>query len=415
MDTNQELVGKRNELEATNKKIKKIRDECKLGDGSFDLSRTKELDGDSPSRNNSMSTLLTKSHELGVEVDKLADLVKGMMEFDEGNGEPEAKGMQHPEPKGANRKSIGEQFIASKEFQACAGDGGQKTAKFFIPDVNLKTLMTTSAGYASQAIRTGETEMYRAEALNLWNAIPKRQTSQSSYIYMEETTRTQAAAEKAEAAAYAESAFAFTERTVPVEDVGHWLPITRKQLLDVPQIQGIVDSELTLGLQELLEYEAINGSGTTPVLQGMLEKTGINTLSAGGIAPLDAIYQAITKVQKNGLAEPNLVFVNGEDWEPIQLMKTTGGQYIWGHPADIGPMRVWGRKLYSTFRVAQGTGGVGDFSRMLYAERMGITIEITDSHASYFISNYYAIRAWTMGCFVWKRPTAFCSITGLNS
>jgi len=413
MGIKSDLVAKRNELDAVNAKVKKAREESLVSGGDFDLMKSTVLTGATlQDRVNEMRTLKTKTDELGKEVDSLVEAVKSLEVTDD---VPETKGMQHPEAKGVNRKSLGEQFTDSKEFKAMADGGGASEAKLYFPNIGIKTLMTTAAGYAGQAIRTGETEMYPTESLGIWNSFPKRQTSQMSYVYMEETTRTQAAAEKAETGAYAESAFAFTERSVPVEDIGHFIPVTRKQLMDVPQVQGIIDGELRLGLEELLEYEGINGTGSTPALQGMLNKTGINSLLAGGIAPLDAIYQAITLVQKNGFAEPNLVFVNGEDWQPIQLMKTLGGQYIWGHPADIGPMRVWGRKLVSTFRVAQGTAGVGDFNRMLYAERMGITVEISDSHDTYFIYNKLAIKCWTMGCYVWKRPLAFCKITGLNS
>lgn len=178
-------------------------------------------------------------------------------------------------------------------------------------------------------------------------------------------------------------------------------------------MRGIIDTDLRAGLEERLDYQLFNGSGSTPSLQGGLALTGINTVDAQGQMPLDALYSAIVKCQKTGFSEPNLVAVNGENWEPIQLMKTDDGQYIWGHPADIGPMRVWGRRLVSTFRITKGTAFLGDFSKMLYAEKKGITVEITDSHDTYFTYGKYAIRATTRGVFVWKRPSAFAKITNI--
>jgi len=406
-----DLVAKRNELTAVNEKIKKARDESKVDGGDFDLMKATGLTGDLQTRIGEMRKMKDQQDALGAEVD---NLVKALASFDDHEPDPETKGrMQHGEPGARGVKSLGELFTESAEFKAALGDGGLRGFKLHFADRGLKTLMTTAAGFAPQAVRTGEIEMMPVESVGLFDKIPKRLTSQSSYVYMEETTRTQAAAEKAETGAYGESAFAFTERSVPVEDVGHWLPITRKQLDDVPQIQGIVNDELTLGLRELLDYELYNGSGSTPVLQGLINKTGINTQDAQGQMPLDALYMAMGKVQKNGFAEPNMVAVNGENWEPIQLMKSDNGQYIWGHPADIGPMRVWGRTLVATFRLPKGTAVLGDFARMCYAERSGITIEISDSHASDFISNKYAIRCWTRGCFVWKRPLAFAKVTNI--
>jgi len=414
MGIKSDLVAKRNELAAVNEKVKKAREESAVSGGDFDLMKSTVLTGATlQDRIGEMRNLKTKQDALGKEVD---DLVEALKSFDTHEADPDdTKGrMQHGEPQNQLIKSLGERFVDSKEFKAFAAGGEEsKNLKLHFKELGLKTLMQTGAGFASQAIRTGEVEMYPSEPVGLFALIPKGQTSQSSYVYMEETTRTQAAAEKAETAAYAESAFAFTERTATVEDIGHWLPITRKQLDDVPQVQGIVDSELRAGLLERLDYQLFNGDGSTPNLQGLIAKTGINTQDAAGQMPLDALYMGMVKCQKNGFAEPNIVAINGENWEPIQLMKTDNGQYIWGHPADIGPMRVWGRRLVSTFRIAKGTAVLGDFSRMLYAERAGVTVEISDSHDTYFIYNKLAIRCWTRGVLVWKRPLAFCKVTNI--
>lgn len=411
MGIKSDLVANRNELDALNQKVKKVREECAVSGGDFDLTKSTVLDGDLQKRIGDMRTMKTKQDELGKKVDNLVESLKA---FDTPDEPLESKsGMAHAGQDQRNRKSLGEQFTDSAEFKAALGDGGLRGFKLHFPTGGLKTLMTTAAGFAAQAIRTGEVEMVPVESIGLFDLIPKRQTSQGSYVYMEETTRTQAAAEKTETGAYGESAFAFTERYVPIEDVGHWLPITRKQLDDVPQIQGMVDQELRQGLLELLDYQLYNGSGSTPVLQGLINKIGINTQDAQGQMALDALYMAMGKIQKNGFAEASAVAVNGENWEPIQLMKSDNGQYIWGHPADIGPMRVWGRRLVATFRCPKGTAVLGDFSRMCYAERAGITVEISDSHASDFVSNKYAIRCWTRGAYVWKRPLAFCKVTNL--
>jgi HK97 family phage major capsid protein len=413
MSKQSDLVAKRNELKANNDKIKKIRDACRLGDGSFDLTKSADLSGEKDARATEMSNLLTKSHELGVEVDNLVAQVKmdtDLAGFDGGEDGPGI--MLHGEPLIKNRKSLGERFTESEQFKG-ALKGDRKLSMEF-GDVSLKTLMQTTAGFASQAIRTGEVEQMPVEPIGLFALIPKGQTNQSAYVYMRQNLRTQAAAERAETGNYAESAFTWEQVSHTVEDMGHWIPVTGIQLEDIPQMRGIIDDELRAGIEERLDYELFNGSGSTPSLQGALALTGINVQDAQGQMPLDALYMGMGKVQRLGFAEPNLVAVNGENWEPIQLMKTNDGQYIWGHPADIGPMRVWGRRLVSTYRIAKGTALLGDFSKMLYAERLGITVEITDSHASDFIAGKYAIRARTRGVFAWKRPSAFCKVTNLS-
>jgi HK97 family phage major capsid protein len=415
MSIKSDLVAKRNELKFVTDKIAAVRRETADGAGDFDLMKTKALgEGDLQTRVTEMRNLKTKMDSLGVEVDTLVDAVKAF-DAPEGEETEQKGGMQHSEGKGASRKSLGDRFADSKEFKAFAAGGEQSTRlKLNFEDVELKTLISTSAGFAPESMRSGDVEGYPVEPVGLFDLIPKGSTSQAAYKYMRQTTRTEAAAERVEGSgAYAESAFAWTEITATVEDVGHWVPITAAQLEDVPQIRGLVDTDLRNGLRERLDYQLFNGSGSTPSLQGGVGLTGINVQDAQGQMPLDALYMGIQKCSRLGFVDANLVAVNGENWEPIQLMKTDDGQYIWGHPADIGPMRVWGRRLISAFRIAKGTALLGDFSKMLYAERKGITVEITDSHDTYFIYGKYAIRATTRGVFVWKRPSAFCKVTNI--
>jgi len=415
MITKQGIIEKRLELNATNEKIRKIREESRVDDLHYDLTKTKLLEGDEQQRISEMRKLKTKTDSLGAELD---EMVAAFEALESEPGQKGSGGINFPAKKDREeqQKSLGQRFVESAEFKQILEAGAKApNIKFEIPDIELKTLMQTSAGFAPQAVRTGEVEGYSVEPIGLFNYIPKGQTGQSAYVYMEETTRTIAAAEKAETGAYAESAFSYTERSETVRDIGHFVPVTRAQLDDVPQVRTLIDQDMRQGLLERLDYQLINGDGSAPNVRGFLNVSGLQEQSASGMSTLDAIYKAITKIGKNAFVPANVVFVNGEDWEPIQLMKSDGGQYIWGHPADVGPMRVWGRQVIGTFRIAKGTAGVGAFNKMTYAERSGIVVEISDSHSDYFTYNKLAIRAWLRGVFVWKRPAAFCKVTGIGA
>src|SRR3546814_15760688 len=85
--------------------------------------------------------------------------------------------------------------------------------------------------------------------IQLRDIIPVAQTGQDTIKYMEETTRTHAAAEKAEGAAFAESTFAFTERTSPVQKVTDSLPVTDEQLEDVAFMSSYISGRLTFGIR----------------------------------------------------------------------------------------------------------------------------------------------------------------------
>jgi HK97 family phage major capsid protein len=413
MGIQSDLVEKRNELKSVTDKVALVRKECQVSGGDFDLMKTKALgDGDLQSRVNEMRNLKTKMDSLGAEVD---GLVSAMKAFDEpaGDGAEPLGGMVHGDSRRGQVKSLGEMVIGSKEFKERQAAGNIIGFKSDFGDVELKTVMSTAAGFAPESVRTGEVVPYAVEPIGLFDRIPKGQTGQAAVVYMEQTTRTLAAAEATESTgALAESALAYTERSVTVQNIGHFIPVTSAQLEDVPQIRSIIDSEMRQGLLERLDYQVINGNGSAPNVLGALSVSGIQSQAKDG-STLDSIYKAMTLIGKNAFANANLVVMNGEDWEPVMLMKTDDGQYIWGHPSEGGPARAWGRQVIPTYRLAKGTALVGDFSKMSYYEKRGILVEISDSHDTYFIYNKLAIKATVRGCFVWKRPAAFCKVTGI--
>ena len=98
----------------------------------------------------------------------------------------------------------------------------------------LKTLFQTSAGWAPESTRTGRVVDAVTRPLQVIDILPTGQTGQANVVYMQETTRTHAAAEKAEGAAYAESELALTEATSAVRKITDSVPVTDEQLEDVP-------------------------------------------------------------------------------------------------------------------------------------------------------------------------------------
>jgi hypothetical protein len=148
----------------------------------------------------------------------------------------------------AQLKSLGELVVEEKSFKEwnAKGSGGGITLKFedlslsdilakaaAFDTIGTKTLMTTAAGFAPQSIRLPGFVEAATRPIQLLDIIPLAQTGYEQVVYMEETTRVHAAAEAAEGGDYAESQFAFTERTSPVRKITDSLPVTDEQLDDV--------------------------------------------------------------------------------------------------------------------------------------------------------------------------------------
>jgi len=281
-------------------------------------------------------------------------------------------------------------------------------------DVDLKTLFERTAGFAPESVRIPRVEPYPVRPLMVADLLPVLPTSQAAIKYMEETTFTNNAAETAEGGTYGEAALAFTERSVPVEKIAVWLPVTDEQLEDVPSMAAYINNRLAYMLEARLDSQILNGNGTPPNLMGTLNVSGIQTQAKGADPTPDAFYKAFTLLRTVGFAEPDVVFMNPADWQDIRLLRTSDGIYIFGSPLDPGIERMWGIRVVLSMAVVANTGIVGAYGQYsaLYMRR-GLDIKVTDSHDTFFIAGKQAIRADMRCAVVHFRPKAFCTVTGI--
>jgi HK97 family phage major capsid protein len=277
-----------------------------------------------------------------------------------------------------------------------------------------KALMSTSAGYAPESVRLPGFVEAVTRPIQLIDIIPMSETSQAAINYMEETTRTHGAAERAEGAAYAESTFVFTERSSDVRKITDSLPVTDEQLEDVPMMSGYVNGRLTFGLRQKFDAQVYVGDGTAPNLRGLVNTVGIQT-QARGVDPVpDAFYKAMTKVRTVGRAVPTHHLIHPTDWQTVRLMRTTDGVYIWGSPSEAGPDRMWGLPVVQAEARAAGSGMVGSFqpAHVSAFERSGVDIQV-GYVGTQFTEGKRTVRGDMRAALVVFRPAAFCDVTGL--
>lgn len=311
-------------------------------------------------------------------------------------------------------KSLGRLFVESEAYAAAKA---KKQGMFELPGggeaFGLKANFTTSAGWAPESMRTGIVIPDEQRPIDVLSHIPQLPTSQAAVKFMEETTFTNAAAERAEAGAYAESTLVLTERSKTVRSVGASLPVTDEQLEDEDEAEAYLNQRLGFMVRQRGDSQVLVGDGIAPNLEGTLNVAGIQTQALGADTVLDAMYKALDLVRVTGRAQPNIFFIHPTDFQPVRLLKTVDGIYIWGSPADAGPERVWGLPLVLTTAVTQNTGIVGDYARFsaLYV-RKGLEVS-TGFVNDDFTKGLIHIRAGMRAAMVHYRPTAFCSITGI--
>lgn len=313
-------------------------------------------------------------------------------------------------------KSFGQLFVESDALKAAqekrAGSFELKgTARAL--GIEQKANFTTSAGWAPESLRTGRVILDEQREIEVLDQIPVFPTTMAAIVYMEETTFTNTTAERSETAAYAESSLALTQRSVTVRSIGTSLPVTDEQLADVEGVSAYLDQRLGFMVRQRLDSQVLVGDGVAPNLAGTINLAGINTQALGGDTVLDAIYKGLDLVKVTGRANASVAIIHPTDFQPVRLLKTADGIYIWGSPSDAGPDRVWGKPLVLTTAVTQNTGLVGDYARFSGLHvRAGLDVQ-TGFVNDDFTKGLIHIRAGIRCAMVHYRPAAFTQITGI--
>ncbi|KKN56884.1 hypothetical protein LCGC14_0568090 [marine sediment metagenome] len=313
------------------------------------------------------------------------------------------------------RKTIGDLVIESDIFKDWQ-KGSRRDAEIKL-DIGLRELKAdflTTAGWPPESIRTGVVVPDVTRPLQVIDIMPMGNTGMASVLYMEETVRTHAAAETAEAGAYPESSFELTEQTSPVRKVADSVPVSDEQLEDVAMVGSYLEGRLNFGVQQRLDQQIISGNGAAPNLRGILNVAGIQTNANGGEPVPDTIFICMTDVMVTGRASPTHVLMHPTDWQNIRLLRTADGVYIWGSPSDSAPPRIWGLPVVSNDTLTLGTSLIGSFLLpwITLFERRGIIVE-RGFVGTNFRDGLQTIRASGRWSVVVYRPAAFCTATGL--
>ena len=316
-------------------------------------------------------------------------------------------------------KTIGEIMVANDIYKDEWQKGIKSGRSIEIPEFSLaglsaKATFLTTAGWAPESLRTGRVVLDAQRPIQIIDLIPAGSTTSELIVYMEETTFTNAAVETAEEAAFAEATLILTEKSSPVRKIAVFIPVTDEQLADEAQAQSYLNNRLPFMVNQRLDSQILVGDGTGVNLEGFLNVTGIQTQAKAADTALDAIYKAMDLVRVTGRAVPSGLIIHPTNWQPIRLLQTADGIYIWGHPAEQGPDRVWGVPVAMSDAITLGTALTGDFANFSeLVSRSGMELKVSDSHSDFFIKGKQAIRASLRVALPVYRPAAFSTITGL--
>lgn len=338
---------------------------------------------------------------------------------------------------GGRKATLGEQFTEWKEFREWVSDLAGGGLDYGLKEISESTKVDKSPSmpYQRKALVIGETGATSPSSAGVFSVPDFKPlvrlpfapmvlrdlisvgTTQSDQIsYPREVSRTNAAAVVPEATATGgssgtkpESSLVLEKIITNVKTIAHWIPATKQALSDAGQIRLLIDSFLLDGLEQVVEWNILNGDGSSDEFLG-IDHTPGTQYQEFVTDVLATTRKARTKVEVDGLARPTAYSMNPRDWEAIELTKDGMDRYYYGGPSVLGNPRLWGLPVVTPFQQAIGQGFIADWKTIAIWDREQGNIRVADQHSDFFVRNMVVILAeerLAMGVF---RPKAICEI-----
>ena len=313
-----------------------------------------------------------------METEKIATALSGIVSIQE-----HLVGMAKP------RQSFGEKLLKSAEYKA-----------FQAKSTDLLTMKADVIGTGS----TGDPlarpdkpflDFGVRQPVSLRQLLPAHPTTAAAIELPRKNSATNAAAsQNREGTAFGESAYGFENSFVPVQTIGHFIPISNQVLEDSGTLDGFIKTELLSDLASAIETQLLTGDGTSSTLTGLLagatayaESSPITYTSKP-----DRIRDAIYQVQAAEF-KPSAIVLHPTDWRNLSVSKSSGLIYLLDAHNASTP-RLWSLPVVASLSIPAGTFLVGDFSRAaILFEREAATVQIARHDGSNFQKNMLTIRA----------------------
>lgn len=283
---------------------------------------------------------------------------------------------------------------------ALISSGGTKAALDATAIANLPTTRETGVDTLPAAARA---------FLGLFEV---RKRSTRTWSWLQQTTRTDAAALVAPGETKPTSAYGLTARTGELRTIAHLSePVDKYLLRDTAELEGFLASEMSRGVFDAIEAAVLNGiedpASTTEdplpaLIAGLLNTTGVHDIDAGTDA-VTTIRAALAAIETAGYL-PGGIVLSPNTWADIEAHRNTSGNFDADGPINSTDRKVWGVPVFTSTRIADGTAIAVDRSAVIVSvDEHGVEIE-WDSAGDRFARNEYVCRAETRIDVEVRRP-----------
>jgi len=214
-----------------------------------------------------------------------------------------------------------------------------------------------------------------------------------------------------------------TPKTEALKKIAAFIKESDEMVEDLPFLVSSINNRLLYQLGLFEENQLLSGNGTGTNVQGLLNRSGIQTLGAGTDAKAgnpDTLFKAMTNVQTGSGLDADGIVINPADYQALRLSKDANGQYFgggffsgqYGNGGIVEQPPLWGLRTVVTPAIAAGTVLVGAFqqSSTLY-RKGGVRVESTNSEGNDFTNNKITIRAEERVALATRVPAGLVKVT----
>jgi HK97 family phage major capsid protein len=251
------------------------------------------------------------------------------------------------------------------------------------------------------------------QPLSVRGLIPAGQTTSNVIQRTEEDVFTNNAAPVAEGATKPQSDITFKRGQVNVEKISHWIRVSSEVLSDAPMLRSYIDMRLRYGVDFKEEDQILNGNGTSPNLDGMLNTgnfVAYNNLFLTGVTPTDGVDDIrVAKEQVNSsFMTATGVILNHKDWAKIEMLKDGDGKYLHASVTTGLAPRLWGMRVAASHSIAEGKFHVGSYAMGAQIwDRWAMRVMASNEDQDNFVNNKVTILAEKRLALEVFRPNAF--------
>lgn len=309
-------------------------------------------------------------------------------------------------------ESLGAQFVGGTQYKGVQSNGGQAFGRV---SMEVKNTVTNAIANTFSERRPGIVEnAFRVFTIeDLLTSIP---TSANAIDWVRENVFTNNAAEVAEGLQLPQSSITFANATMPVQNVGHFIKITRQLAMDNAAMAAFINRRMVYGVNLRVETQLIGGNGTNPNLSGLTLAGNFTahgytaaSLTALSLSPTNRFDLIGKMIGDCALADypADVVVVNTGDWWSMRLAKDSQGRYLLGDPALPGVPTLFGRPVVASNAMLVGKVWVGSLSQAATLHnREGIVVDLSDSDENNFQLGLVTVRAMRRLALTVEKPAA---------